>query len=143
MSAESLELKHTIKFIGELSSKIDEIDKVIKIIVDDLETTILSTPRNRYATAASIFAEIGEFLKFEKTDKILAFAGMSPSTYKSGQLTTCYAHMEKRGSKYLRFALYNATKYVCNWDNNFSAYLAKNVQKTSLTMLLCHMLPRS
>ena len=33
--------------------------------------------------------------------------------------------MEKRGSKYLRFALYNATKYVCKWDSNFAAYLAK------------------
>ena len=33
--------------------------------------------------------------------------------------------MEKRGSKYLRFALYNATKYVCTWDKTFSDYLAK------------------
>jgi transposase len=33
--------------------------------------------------------------------------------------------MEKRGSKYLRFALYNATKHVCNWDSNFSSYLSK------------------
>ena len=32
--------------------------------------------------------------------------------------------MEKRGSKYLRFALYNATKHVCKWDNKFAAYLA-------------------
>ena len=33
--------------------------------------------------------------------------------------------MEKRGSRYLRYALYNATKYVCLWDSNFAAYLAK------------------
>ena len=33
--------------------------------------------------------------------------------------------MEKRGSKYLRYALYNATKYVCCWEPTFSAYLAK------------------
>lgn len=33
--------------------------------------------------------------------------------------------MEKRGSRYLRYALYNATKYVCLWDPTFSAYLAK------------------
>ena len=33
--------------------------------------------------------------------------------------------MEKRGSKYLRYALYNATKYVCLWDPAFEAYLAK------------------
>ena len=33
--------------------------------------------------------------------------------------------MEKRGSRYLRYALYNATKYVCLWDTTFAAYLAK------------------
>ena len=33
--------------------------------------------------------------------------------------------MEKRGSRYLRYALYNATKYVCHWDPVFAAYLAK------------------
>ena len=33
--------------------------------------------------------------------------------------------MEKRGSGYLRYALYNATKYVCLWDPSFASYLAK------------------
>ena len=33
--------------------------------------------------------------------------------------------MEKRGSRYLRYALYNATKHVCLWDPTFAAYLAK------------------
>ena len=125
MPAKSLELKHTIKLIGELDDEISEIEAAIKQIVDSLETTILTIPGIGYATAASILAEIGDFSNFETPDKILAFAGMSPSTYQSGQLTNCYAHMEKRGSKYLRFALYNATKYVCKWDSNFAAYLAK------------------
>lgn len=54
-----------------------------------------------------------------------SYAGFSPSTYQSGQLDGAYAHMEKRGSRYLRYALYNATKYVCHWDPTFAAYLAK------------------
>ena len=33
--------------------------------------------------------------------------------------------MEKRGSRYLHYALFNATKFVCIWDNTFAAYLAK------------------
>ncbi len=125
MPAKSLELKHTIKLIGELTDEINEIDADIKHIVDNLGTTILTIPGIGYSTAASILAEVGDFSNFETPDKVLAFAGMSPSTYQSGQLTNCYAHMEKRGSKYLRYALYNATKYVCYWDNNFSIYLAK------------------
>ena len=35
--------------------------------------------------------------------------------------------MEKRGSRYLRFALYNAANYVCHWDPTFQAYLAKKI----------------
>ena len=125
MPAKSLELKHTIKLIAELTAEIDEIEAKIKRIVDSLGTTILTIPGMGYSSAAMILAEIGDFSNFDTPDKILAFAGMSPSTYQSGQLTNCYAHMEKRGSKYLRYALYNATKYVCKWDSNFGAYLAK------------------
>ena len=125
MPAKVLELKHTIKLIAELTAEIDEIEAEIKRIVDDLGTTLLTIPGMGYSSAAMILAEIGDFSNFETPDKILAFAGMSPSTYQSGQLTNCYAHMEKRGSKYLRYALHNATKYVCNWDNIFGTYLAK------------------
>lgn len=125
MPAKSLELKHTIKLIEELTNEIDEIEAEIECIVDNLDTTLITIPGISYSTAAPILAEIGDFSNFATPDKILAFAGMSPSTYQSGQLTNCYAHMEKRGSKYLRFALYNATKYVCRWDKTFSDYLAK------------------
>ncbi len=33
--------------------------------------------------------------------------------------------MEKRGSRYLRYALYSAAKYVCHWEPIFTAYLDK------------------
>ena len=68
-----------------------------------------------------------DFSRFDTPDKILAYAGLSPSTYESGKLkaTGAYAHMEKRGSRYLRYALFNAAKYVCIWEPSFAAYLAK------------------
>ncbi len=74
---------------------------------------------------AMILAGIGDFSRFDSPSRLLAYAGMSPSTYQSGQLKNCYPHMEKRGSRYLRYALYNAAKYVCHWDPAFAAYLAK------------------
>ena len=72
-----------------------------------------------------ILTEIGDFSRFNSPDKILAYAGLSPSTYQSGQLDSSYSHMEKRGSRYLRYALFNATKFVCIWDDTFAAYLAR------------------
>ena len=125
MPAKSLELKHTIKLIRELTSDIDEIEHEIKLIMDEISSPILSIPGINYRMGAMIIAEIGDFNRFDSPDKILAYAGLSPSTYQSGQLDGAYSHMEKRGSRYLRYALYNAAKYVCHWDPTFAEYLAK------------------
>ena len=125
MPAKSLELKHTIKLIRELTSEIDEIEHEIKLIMDEINSPILSIPGINYRMGAMIIAEIGDFNRFDSPDKILAYAGFSPSTYQSGQLDGAYSHMEKRGSRYLRYALYNAAKYVCHWDPTFAEYLAK------------------
>lgn len=125
MPAKSLELKHTIKLIQELTSEINEIETEIKSIMDEINSPILTIPGISYSMGAMILAEIGDFNRFDSPDKILAYAGLSPSTYQSGQLDSSYSHMEKRGSRYLRYALFNAAKYVCIWDSTFSTYLAK------------------
>ena len=125
MPAKSLELKHTIKLIRELDAEIDEIENEIKTIMDEIASPILSIPGISYRMGAMIIAEIGDFSRFDSPDKILAYAGMSPSTYQSGQLDNSHSHMEKRGSRYLRYALYNAATYVCLWDPTFKAYLSK------------------
>ena len=125
MPAKSLELKHTLRLIHELDNEIAEIEQEIDVILNSMNSPITTIPGIGKRMAAMILAEIGDFSKYDSPDKILAYAGMSPSIYQSGQLTNCYSHMEKRGSRYLRYALFNATKYVCIWDPTFAAYLAK------------------
>ena len=125
MPAKSLELKHTIQLIRELDAEIEEIEKEINSIMDEIHSPITTIPGIGTRMGAMILAEVGDFHNFDSADKILAYAGLSPSIYQSGQLTNCYSHMEKRGSRYLRYAIFNATKYVCNWDPTFATYLAK------------------
>jgi transposase len=125
MPAKSLEFKHTIRLIQELDAEINEIESEIKTIMDDINSPIPSLPGINYRMGSMIIAEIGDFTRFDSPDKILAYAGLSPSTYQSGQLDGAYSHMEKRGSRYLRYALFNATKFVCHWDPTFNTYLAK------------------
>lgn len=125
MPAKSLELKHTIRLIGELDAQIDDIEEEINAIMDKVHSPITTIPGIGTRMGAMILAEVGDFSNFDSPDKILAYAGLSPSTYQSGQMTNCYSHMEKRGSRYLRYAIFNATKYVCHWDPTFAAYLAK------------------
>ena len=125
MPAKSLELQHTIRLIHEFDAELSKIETALKRMMDQIASPILTIPGISYRMGAMILAEIGDFSRFDSPDKILAYAGLSPSTYQSGKLDNAYAHMEKRGSRYLRYALYNATKYVCHWDASFSAYLAK------------------
>ena len=125
MPAKSLELQHTIRLVHELDSEIAEIEKQIQSLMDELDSPITTIPGLGFRMAAMILAEVGDFTRFDSPDKLLAYTGMSPSTYQSGQLKNCYPHMEKRGSRYLRYALYNATKYICHWDPTFAAYLSK------------------
>lgn len=125
LPAKSLELKHTIHLIEVLSAEIDEIEAAINAIMATLNSPITTIPGLKNRMGAMILAEIGDFSRFDNPDQILAYAGLAPSTYQSGQLISSYARMEKRGSRYLRYALFNATIYVCIWDPTFKAYLAK------------------
>ena len=123
--SKSLELSHTISLIEIMDSEILEIESRIKEIMDSIDSLILTIPGISYRMGAMIISEIGDFKNFNSPDKILAFSGISPSTYQSGHFVASNAHMEKRGSKYLRFALFNAAIYASHWDSNFKAYLEK------------------
>ncbi len=125
LPAKSLELRHTIHLIEILTKEIDEIEVAINSIMDVIASPITSIPGIKNRMGAMILAEIGDFSRFDNPDQILAYAGLSPTTHQSGKLVSSYAHMEKRGSRYLRYALFNATKYVCIWDPIFKAYLDK------------------
>ena len=122
--ARSMELKHTITLIGVLTEEINGIEKEINEIMDRIDPPILSIPGVGIQMGAMIIAEVGDFSRFKSADALLAYAGLSPTTYQSGKLLSTHSHMEKRGSKYLRYALFSTAKYVCRWDEDFARYLA-------------------
>ena len=123
--SKSMELKHTIHLIQVISAEIDEIEAAINEIMGSLNSPITTIPGLKNRMGAMILAEVGDFSRFDSADQILAYAGLSPSTYQSGQLKSSYSHMEKRGSRYLRYAIINATKFVCMYTPEFRSYLSK------------------
>jgi len=92
-----------------------------------LNSPLLSIPGISYVSAAFILAEIGNIENFDSPAKLLAFAGLEPSTYQSGKFTSTHATMVKRGSKYLRWALLNSTRLVCMRDSNFNDFKNKKL----------------
>ena len=90
MPAKSLELQHTIRLIRELDAEIHEIEAEIETMMDEIQSPITTIPGIGYRMGAMILAEAGDLSRFASPDKLLAYAGMSPSTYQSGQLKNCY-----------------------------------------------------
>ena len=123
--AKSLELKHTIQLLRIVKDEIDEIERSIDEIMAVIDHPITTIPGIKNRMGSMILAEIGDFSRFKSPDQLLAYAGLAPSTYQSGQTTSSHSHMEKRGSKYLRYAIFNATCFVCRHEPTFKSYLAK------------------
>ncbi|MDF0485118.1 transposase, partial [Amygdalobacter nucleatus] len=105
--------------------QIEEIESEINELMSKIDSPITSVPGIANKMAAVIISETNNFKDFNSAEQVLAYAGLDPSVYQSGQLTSTHSKMVKRGSKYLRYAIFNATKYVCHWDSTFNAYLAK------------------
>ena len=91
-------------------------------ILDDLRAQIIaqaklspvfqllkSIPGVGDLTAAIILSEIGDVNRFITVKQLVAFAGLDPSVFQSGKFNGSNNKISKRGSSYLRKALYQAT----------------------------------
>jgi transposase len=84
------------------------LDSQIEALMDQIPQYITSLPGVGPVTGAVILAEIGDVQRFPAPEKLVAYAGIDPSVYQSGQFTASQSRMSKRGSPYLRHALWQA-----------------------------------
>ena len=125
----AFELQQTIRIIQNIQTEIDILDRKLKEIVISLKTPLITIPGISFVLAAIILAEIGDIFRFDTPAKLLAFAGLEPSTYESGNFKANNTPMVKRGSTYLRWALLNASRLVAMRDKTFGDYLSKKRQE--------------
>ncbi|WP_312460570.1 IS110 family transposase [Proteiniclasticum sp.] len=121
----SFELTQTLSMIELYNLEIKKIEREIKLIMDELCSPILSVPGISYGLGSIILAEIGDISRFDTSSKLLAFAGLEPSTYQSGKFNGTEMKMVKRGSSYLRWALLEAARLIAIKDTTFRAYYLK------------------
>lgn len=124
-SAMAFELQQTIRLIRNIQLEIDLLDQQIKQMVISLRSPLITIPGISYTLAAIILAEIGDIFRFDTSAKLLAFAGMEPSTFQSGKFSASSTPMVKRGSPYLRWAILQAARLVAMRDAAFKSYLLK------------------
>ena len=122
--ATSLELRLTLQHLDFLQKQIHDLDKTIRVAVEQIQSPLLSIPGIGTTLAAIILAEIGDIHRFSSPDKLQAFAGLDPSTYQSGKFKADKTPMVKHGSTYLRWALMQAARLVAMNCETFGRYLA-------------------
>ncbi len=74
---------------------------------------------------AVILSEIRDISCFASADKLAAYAGLNPKVKQSGETKSRAVHMSKRGSPYLRRAIWMAGAIAVQYDPMFKAYYEK------------------
>jgi transposase len=108
--------------IDLLQEQVAQLDVALAELMDQIPQYITSIPGIGPVTGAAILGEIGDVHRFDSVEKLVAYAGIDPTVYQTGQFQASQAHMSKRGSPYLRHALWLAATVSVRFDPELQAY---------------------
>lgn len=99
--------------IHNLNAQIKHLQIVLEEIIELAKTlpnydSIASIPGIGENLAARILAEIGDISRFNNVSQLVAFSGVDPQIYQSGQVSGLHLRISKKGNKKLRCLLYLA-----------------------------------
>ena len=118
----SLQITQSIFQIELYTEQLNEVDSAIDDIMNAMDSVIKTVPGIGNLNGAMIIGEIGDINRFEKPCQLLAYAGLDPSVYQSGNFNASRTRMSKRGSKLLRYALVNAAWQATLVNKTFKDY---------------------
>ena len=121
----SFEIKQLVNQIIFLENQVNELEVKIKDIYSKLDNHLQSIPGIGEVTAPIILAEIGDINNFSSPSKLTAFAGIDPSENQSGNKKSSNEKTSKRGSPYLRHALFTIAMVASNNDPVMHDYYIK------------------
>ena len=121
-SAISIQITHCIAQIELLDSQLKQVEAEMTDIMKFNDSVLMTIPGIGYINGGMIIGEIGDIHRFASPGKLLAFAGLDPSVYQSGNFQAKRTRMSKRGSRVLRYALVNAAHNVVKNNATFKAY---------------------
>lgn len=117
-----IEMRCLLEQITLLESQQQQLDEAIALLMTELPQFLTTIPGIGLVTGATILAEIRDIARFDAVEKLVAYAGIDATVYQSGQFTAEHAHMSKRGSAYLRRALWQAALVAMRHDPELQAF---------------------
>lgn len=121
----SLQLKLLIEQIKFIEAQVADVESEEEAILEKINSPITTIPGIGNVTAATILGEIGDVTRFSNASKLAAYAGIDASVSQSGEYQSTNNKMSKRGSPYLRKALFQAALVAAFNDPVFSAFYKK------------------
>ncbi|ROR21207.1 transposase [Mobilisporobacter senegalensis] len=118
----SLQILQSIQQIEMYTEQLAEVESSIQEVMNKMNSVIKTIPGIGSLNGAMIIGEIGDITRFEKPCQLLAYAGLDPSVYQSGNFNAARTRMSKRGSKLLRYALINAAWQATLVNQTFKDY---------------------
>ena len=118
----SFQIKQIINQISFIESQLKELEKEITNILKSLNSEITTITGIGDILGASILGEIGDISRFEKASQLVAFAGLDVAINQSGEFTGTEMKITKRGSPYLRRAIWLAATVASFKDPALSTY---------------------
>lgn len=121
----SFQLKQLIDRMNFLDKQIEALDIEIMKYYEQFDCYLHTIPGIGMIATATILAEIGDIHRFKSSSALVAFAGIDPTVRQSGEFNSTHNHMSKRGSPYLRHAIFLAAT-TCSFHNSpLNAYYKK------------------
>ena len=118
-------IKQHMDHIRYTEMQVAEIDAKIAEIFSKFNTHLTTIPGIGITLGATIFSEIGDISRFSSATKLAAFAGIDPTVKQSGEFTGTHNHMSKRGSPYLRRAIWQESTIAVIHNPNLKAFFDK------------------
>ena len=142
----SLQIKMLIEQISFIQNQVSDVENEIEVLLEKLNSPITTIPGIGSVNAATILGEIGDIKRFSNPSKLVAYAGLDASISQSGEYESTYNHMSKRGSPYLRRALFQSALRAEFCDPVFSDYYQKKISEgkhhlvatNAVARKLCH-----
>jgi len=124
-----LEMRCLLAQLELLETQRREVDEAIEALLASCNQFLTTIPGIGSVTAAAILAEVGDVRRFSEPNKLVAYAGIDATVFQTGQFEGTQQHMSKRGSPYLRMALWQAASMAIQYDPELKAYYRKKRQE--------------
>jgi len=121
----SFQLRLLLQQMNFIEQQVTDTEKQIKALMDKLASPITSITGIGPVLGAVILGELGDISRFSSPAKLVAYAGIDASVSQSGQFESSNNRISKRGSPYLRRALYQAAVVASFKDPQLSAFYQK------------------